>query len=77
MTEIVGIVAGTLASASVLVGAVAWMMKSIMQPLKHTIEKNNTALDANAVMLTDHGKMLVDHHVRIAQIETVHTTKGC
>jgi hypothetical protein len=77
VNEIIGIVSGTLASAAILVGAVSWMMKGVMHPMKSTLEENNKALLKVNACLDEHGVMLVDHHVRIAKIETVHDTKGC
>jgi hypothetical protein len=77
VNEVIGIIAGTLTSAGILVGAVAWMLKGVMQPMKGTLEAATSAIEKNDACLDKHATMLSGHEIRIVKIETTHELRRC
>ena len=54
-----------------------WAFRASMKPIKLLIEQNNAALATNSSAIHSLSETLVDHEVRLSDVETTHHILGC
>lgn len=77
MNDLPAMITVVILVTSTYTGAVMWIIKAYIKPLKPVIENNTQAMTTICATLNKHSEKISEHDVKIAEIETMHDVLGC